>query len=63
MIDVTGVGQGALYAEVSGEPVTLSLEDGSDLATEAGAAPDLTNGFIAVTYGEDGALTVHPVVG
>lgn len=63
--------RGVLYARVEGEPIVLDLEDGSDLALDPGAAPDLTNGTIAVEIEiehealetDHGILRVFPVTG
>ncbi|WP_017578215.1 outer membrane protein assembly factor BamB family protein [Nocardiopsis kunsanensis] len=62
---------GVLYARVEGEPIILDLEDGSDLVLDPGAAPDLTNGTIAVEIEiehedmetDHGILRVFPVTG
>lgn len=62
---------GALYARVEGEPIILDLEDGADLVVDPGAAPDLTNGTIAVeieaehaeSETERGTPRVFPVTG
>lgn len=62
---------GVLYARVEGEPIILDLEDGSDLVLDPGAAPDLTNGTVAVEaevedngMGPDhSTLRVFPVTG